>query len=112
MKTSVSAIAERIESKEKTKQIPEAIAAGTSQYGMQTFDQSLFQLLQRGFITKDEALRRATNTDEFKLRLSGVQSSADAAREAMESALETRAPGEGGDSGIEGPDDFTLGDKF
>ena len=49
---------------------------------------------------------------EFKLRLSGVQSSADAAREAMESALETRAPGEGGDSGIEGPDDFTLGDKF
>ena len=100
-----------IEHKEKTKQVPEAIAAGTSQYGMQTFDQSLFQLLQRDLITKDEALRRATNLDEFKLRLSGIQSSADAAKEAMESVLETRAPDD--DDGIRGgTDDFSLGDKF
>jgi len=102
-----------IESKEKTKQIPQAIAAGTSQYGMQTFDQSIFQLMQGGHITKDEALRRASNPDEFKLRLSGVVSSADAARNAMESALETRIPDASGDKpAIEGPDDFSLGDKF
>jgi twitching motility protein PilT len=78
---------------------------------MQTFDQSIFQLMQGGHVSKDEALRRASNPDEFKLRLSGVQSSADAARQAMESALETRLPGEP-EPKIEGPDDFSLGDKF
>ena len=37
-----------IENKEKTKLIRDAIAAGTSQYGMQTFDQSLYQLYKDG----------------------------------------------------------------
>ena len=37
-----------IENKEKTKYIHDAIKAGTSQYGMQTFDQSLFQLYKSG----------------------------------------------------------------
>ena len=32
--------------KEKTHLIPDAIASGTSQYGMQTFDQSIFALLR------------------------------------------------------------------
>ena len=36
--------------KEKTHLIHSAIAAGTSQYGMQTFDQSIFGLFQQGFI--------------------------------------------------------------
>ena len=45
-----------------------AIAAGTSQYGMQTFDQSIFSLYQQGLVTLDEALRWASNVDEFKLQ--------------------------------------------
>ncbi|HNZ96429.1 MAG: type IV pilus twitching motility protein PilT [Acidobacteria bacterium] len=81
-------IRECIENKEKTKYIREQIALGTSQYGMQTFDQSLFQLYKSGLITLEEALRRATNPDEFRLKLQGVQFTADAAREEMESALE------------------------
>ena len=36
-----------IDDKEKTKQIPEAIAQGFTTYGMQTFDQSLMQLLTK-----------------------------------------------------------------
>ena len=36
--------------KEKTHLIPGAIAAGTSQYGMQTFDQSIFGLFQQGLV--------------------------------------------------------------
>ena len=40
---------------EKTASIRDAIAAGTSQYGMQTFDQSLFYLYQSGMITLEEA---------------------------------------------------------
>ena len=81
-------IRECIENKEKTKLIREAIAAGTSQYGMQTFDQSLYQLYKREFISLDEALRRATNPDEFKLKVAGIQSTADSAREEMDSTLQ------------------------
>ena len=81
-------IRECIENKERTKYIREQIALGTSQYGMQTFDQSLYQLYKGGLITLDEALRRATNPDEFKLKIQGVQFTADVAHEQMESQLE------------------------
>src|ERR1043165_841074 len=57
---------------EKTSQIREAIAAGNTQYGMQTFDQSLFNLYQSGLITLEEALRHASNADEFRMRISGI----------------------------------------
>jgi len=81
-------VRECIENKERTKFIREQIAVGTSQYGMQTFDQSLYQLYKTGLITLDEALRRASNPDEFKLKVQGVQFTADIAREQMESTLE------------------------
>src|SRR5205085_9302137 len=64
-------------SEEKTYMIREAIAAGHSQYGMQTFDQSLFNLFQSGLITLDEAYRNATNADEFRMRASGILSAED-----------------------------------
>src|SRR5579864_3543903 len=69
---------------DKTRLIHDAISAGTSQYGMQTFDQSLFDLYSKQLITLDEALARASNTDEFKLRIQGIRSASDAAREEME----------------------------
>ena len=72
---------------DKTRMIRDAIAAGTSQYGMQTFDQSLFDLYSRNLITLEEALMRASNPDDFRLRVQGVRSSADAAREEMERAM-------------------------
>jgi twitching motility protein PilT len=81
-------IRECIENKDKTKYIREQIAIGTSQYGMQTFDQSLFQLYKNGLITLEEALLRSSNPDEFKLKLQGVQFTSDDSREAMEQALE------------------------
>ena len=60
-----------------------AIAAGTSQYGMQTFDQSIFSLYQQGFITLEEALRWASNVDEFKLKVQGISTTTDLARDEM-----------------------------
>jgi twitching motility protein PilT len=72
---------------EKTRMIHEAIAAGTSQYGMQTFDQSLYDLYQRNLISYEEALSRASNPDDFKLRVQGIRSAADAAREEMERTM-------------------------
>ena len=69
---------------DKTRLIRDALAAGTSQYGMQTFDQSIFDLYTKNLVTLDEALLRASNPDEFKLRIQGIRSAADAAREEME----------------------------
>jgi twitching motility protein PilT len=82
-----------IENKDKTKYIREQIKVGTSQYGMQTFDQSLYQLYKTGLITLDEAMRRASNPDEFKLKIQGVQFTSDVSREQMEESLQM-APGQ------------------
>lgn len=81
---STGMIRDCIINEEKTANIRDAIAAGTSQYGMQTFDQSLFHLYQSGMITLEEAMRGASNPDEFRLRLDGIRSTSDQAREEME----------------------------
>jgi twitching motility protein PilT len=71
---------------DKTRMIHDAISSGVSQYGMQTFDQSLYDLYGQGLITLEEALTSSTNPDEFKLRIAGISNTADAAREEMEKA--------------------------
>ncbi|MCA1608135.1 MAG: type IV pilus twitching motility protein PilT [Acidobacteria bacterium] len=76
---------------EKTASIRDAIAQGTSQYGMQTFDQSLFYLYQSGLIGLEEALRGSTNPDEFRLRLAGIQNTTAMAKEEMEQSSGVRA---------------------
>jgi twitching motility protein PilT len=69
---------------EKTRLIKEALAAGVSQYSMQSFDQSLYDLYSRGLITLDEALINSTDANEFKLRVAGIRTTADMARDEME----------------------------
>jgi len=69
--------------KEKTHLIHQAIASGTSQYGMQTFDQSIFGLYQQKLVTYDEALRWASNVDEFKLKVQGISTTAEETRDQM-----------------------------
>ncbi|MCA2978275.1 MAG: type IV pilus twitching motility protein PilT [Myxococcaceae bacterium] len=70
-------IKELIEDKDRTKEIPDAIAQGNVAYGMQTFDQSLMMLVRQGHITYQEALRQASNPDDFALRYQGVSSTSD-----------------------------------
>ena len=74
VRVSTALIRDCIINEEKTYLIREAIASGASQYGMQTFDQSLFHLVQSGLISIEEALHNASNPDEFKMRLSGILS--------------------------------------
>jgi twitching motility protein PilT len=74
---------------EKTRLIHDAISAGVSQYGMQTFDQSLYDLYTQGLVTLEEALLNSSNPDEFKLRIAGIRSTADASREEMERASQS-----------------------
>jgi len=62
---------------DKTKMINDVMAQGAIIYGMQTFDQSLFNLFKSGLITYEEALRRATNPDDFALKVKGIQSTSD-----------------------------------
>ncbi len=49
----------------------QAIQAG-SQEGMQTFDQALYDLHQRGLITVEEALRHADSPNDLRLRFRGL----------------------------------------
>src|SRR5579863_5109941 len=70
-------VRELVEDKDRTKEIPDAIAQGHLSYGMQTFDQSLMGLLKQSIITYDEALRQATNRDDFALRVSGISATSD-----------------------------------
>jgi twitching motility protein PilT len=70
-------VRELIEDKDRTKEIPDAIAQGNVSYGMQTFDQSLMWLLKSNYITYEEALRQATNPDDFALRVSGISGTSD-----------------------------------
>ena len=78
-----------ITDKEKTHLIHGAIAAGTSQYGMQTFDQSIFGSFQQGLISYEEALRWASNIDEFKLKVQGISTTFDTARDQMAKSVIT-----------------------
>jgi twitching motility protein PilT len=61
-----------IADREKTGSLAGAIAAGTSEYGMQTFDQSILALCRQDLVTIDEAVRWVTNVEEFKMRLRGI----------------------------------------
>ena len=72
---------------EKTRMISQAIAAGTSQYGMQTFDQSLFDLYSQGLINVEDALLQASKGDDFKLRIAGIDGRSSQMGEDTETAL-------------------------
>jgi twitching motility protein PilT len=95
---STGLIRDYIINEEKTYLIREAIANGASQYGMQTFDQSLFMLLQSGRITLEEAIHNATNADEFRMRVSGITSTAQAMK------TEVAAKGDQAKLPVENPD--------
>jgi twitching motility protein PilT len=80
---STAFIRDCIVDKEKTPLIPGAIASGTSQYGMQSFDQSIFSLFEQGLVSYEEALRWASNVDEFKLKVQGISTTSDMSRDQM-----------------------------
>jgi len=78
---------------DKTRKLNDAIGASVSQYGMQTFDQSLMSLYTRGLITYDEALHWCSNPDDFALRVRGVTSSADTTWQGMQEEVPKTIPG-------------------
>ena len=90
---STSRIRECIEDKEKTKDILDAISKGYTTYGMQTFDQSILELLKKGLISYDEAMSQASNPADFDLKVKGITSTSDMGEmDAAERAEEKPAP--------------------
>ncbi len=67
-------ICDLISEPERTKEIRKAIEEGHMHYGMQTFDQCLFNHFKAGIITYEETMRQATNKDDLDLRIQGVTS--------------------------------------
>jgi twitching motility protein PilT len=53
----------------RTSEIREFIADGREQYGMQTFDQHLMELVQEDVVDYDSALAHATNPSDFELQM-------------------------------------------
>jgi len=72
-----AAVAERVREGDQLHTLPDLIAEGRTQYGMQTFDQSLMDLYRRGLVSYQSATQFATNPAEFALRASGVEASSD-----------------------------------
>jgi twitching motility protein PilT len=57
------------------KDIVKLIEEGYDQYGMQTFDQALYDLFKADKITVEVALQNATSAKDLKLRIQGLRSS-------------------------------------
>ncbi len=90
------AVRECIMDPTKTVDIPELMEGGNTQYGMQTFDQSIMKLHKAGMISFEEAMANASNPDDLDLRLKGITGASD--RWADDSG--------GGDSGGSEPEGF------
>ena len=56
----------------KTASIRDYIKSGNIQYGMQTFDQSLYNFYKAGLITYEDALAQSTSPNDLALLISGV----------------------------------------
>jgi len=69
-----AAVQENMRDLTKSLSIPDLIAQGSVQYGMQSFDQSLFHWYQQGMVSYESAIFYATNPSEFALKVSGVDS--------------------------------------
>ncbi len=67
-------VREMIEDPSKTPNLRDVMEESKDTLGMQSFDQSLMDLVANDLIELDEALRLATNPEDFKLRYSGVAS--------------------------------------
>jgi twitching motility protein PilT len=72
------------------------ISEGVTQYGMQTFDQSVLALLREGLITEEEALRNCNNPNELLLKLKGFASTSDRTWQAVDAAQPESGASSGG----------------
>ena len=68
-------IRELIADVSRTYEIPNVIEQGRDLYGMQTFDQALYELVRQNRLAPQEALAHATNPSDLKMRFEGIATS-------------------------------------
>jgi Tfp pilus assembly ATPase PilU len=61
---------------------------------MQTFDQSVLQLLREGLIGEEEALKNCNNPNELGLKLKGISASSDRMWQPVDAATGESNPAE------------------
>jgi twitching motility protein PilT len=83
---STPTIREYILDADKVSLLHTLIGEGVTQYGMQTFDQSVLALLREGLITEEEALRNCNNPNELSLKLKGIAATSDRTWQPVEDA--------------------------
>jgi twitching motility protein PilT len=71
-----AAVQDCIITQDKFNNISDLIESG-NQYGMQTFDQAIMKLYKQGNISLEEAMRNASNPDDFDMRVKGVVGASD-----------------------------------
>ena len=84
-----AAVRDNVRDMSKSLNIPELIAGGTVQYGMQSFDQSLMNWYKKGVISYENALYSATNPGEFALRVQGIAGASDSKWENLNQEVST-----------------------
>jgi twitching motility protein PilT len=89
---STARVRECIADKDRTKELHDAIAKGFTTYGMQTFDQSLMQLVKQKLVTYEESLKHVSNPDDFALRFRGIASTSDGTWDDFEKTEEEAKP--------------------
>jgi twitching motility protein PilT len=105
---STARVRECIGDKDRTKELPDCIAKGFTSYGMQTFDQSLMQLVKQNLVTYEEALKNVSNADDFALRFRGIASTSDGTWDDFEGDAADAKPAASDDDGGPGGPDFNL----
>ncbi len=65
-------IREMIEDPQRTREIRDAIANGKHPYGMNTFDQSLAELVKKKLVTYEQAVKNSSSPSDFALLFRGV----------------------------------------
>ena len=91
---STARVRECITDENRTNEIADAIADGTISYGMQTFDQSLMSLVKDGMVNYHEAMRNATNPNDFALRMKGIRGTSDSKWDQFEKEEPEQEPDE------------------
>ncbi len=66
-------IRQMIEKRESGSVLMEAIEEGQTTWGMQSFDQSLMELIMKGLISLEEALTLSTSPEDLRIRFMGVK---------------------------------------
>jgi twitching motility protein PilT len=69
---------------DKTSSIRQSIQEGVTQYGMQSFDQALANLVRQQVVSPEDAVRHATYPNELKLHLSGINDASNRAWASVE----------------------------